>query len=142
MVSNRLQTLATKTLTLIGAVFLMAACASNDNSRSGIFEPYRFDIPQGNYITADAVALIKVGMSREQVRAVLGTPLIVDAFRTNRWDYVFHYLHANGKSESRRAAVLFDKEKVLKVEATELPANEASDDPVLRRGRIATPKAG
>lgn len=132
-------------LQIIGAVSvlcLMAGCASNDNSRSGIFEPYRFDIPQGNYVTADVIAQVKVGMSREQVRAVLGTPLIVDSFRTNRWDYVFHYLHANGKSESRRAAVLFDKDKVQKVEATDLPASEAADDPILRRGRIATPKAG
>ena len=120
----------------------MAGCASNDNSRSGIFEPYRFDIPQGNYITADAIGQVKVGMTREQVRAVLGTPLIVDTFRTNRWDYVFHYLHANGKSESRRAAVLFDKDKVLKVDSTDLPASEAADDPILRRGRIASPKAG
>lgn len=126
----------------VSALLLLPACASNDNTRSGLFEPYRFDIPQGNYITADAIAQVKVGMSREQVRAVLGTPLIVDTFRTNRWDYVFHYLHANGKSESRRAAVMFDKERVLKIDATQLPATEASDDPVLRRGRIAAPKAG
>jgi outer membrane protein assembly factor BamE len=111
-------------------------CASADGSRSGVFQPYKFAIQQGNYITADAVKQIKVGMSPEQVRSVLGSPLVVDAFRTDRWDYVFHYIQPNGKTDTRRAAIHFAERKVSKVEATELPASEASDDPVLSRGRV------
>ncbi len=116
---------------------LLAGCNSNNPNRSGIFEPYRVDLSQGNYITEDAVKQIKVGMNPEQVRNIMGTALLLDPFRPNRWDYVFHYKQANGKTDTRRASVFFDQNKVTKVEATELPATEATDDPVLRRGRTA-----
>jgi outer membrane protein assembly factor BamE len=118
------------------SVALLAGCASKGGVRSGFFEPYKFDIQQGNYITADAVKQLKPGMNPEQVKNIMGSPLVVDAFRADRWDYLFHYLQANGKSETRRAAVFFDKGKLTRVEASELPASEAADDPVLKRGRV------
>jgi outer membrane protein assembly factor BamE len=123
----------------LSAVLALAltGCNSNNPNRSGIFEPYRVDLSQGNYITDDAVKQIKVGMNPEQVRNIMGTALLLDPFRPNRWDYVFHYKQANGKTDTRRATVFFDQSKVTKVEATELPATEATDDPVLRRGRTA-----
>ena len=50
---------------------------------------YRIEIQQGNYITQEMVAQLKNGMTREQVRYVLGTPLVTDIFHADRWDYVF-----------------------------------------------------
>ncbi len=123
-------------LGLAVSVAFISGCASKGGTSSGIFEPYKFDIQQGNYITADAVKQLKTGMSGEQVKNIMGSPLVVDAFRADRWDYLFHYIQANGKTETRRAAVFFDKSgKLVKVEASELPASEAADDPVLKRGR-------
>ncbi len=115
---------------------LLAGCAYKGGSRSGFFEPYKIDIQQGNYITADAVKQLKTGMSPDQVKNIMGSPLVVDAFRADRWDYLFHYVQANGKSETRRAAVFFAEGKLSRVEASEMPASEAADDPVLKRGRV------
>lgn len=57
---------------------------------SGCFlSPYRIDVQQGNYVTQDMLAKLKPGMSRSQVRFALGTPLLMDPFRTDRWDYVY-----------------------------------------------------
>lgn len=59
-------------------------------SLSGCFiRPYRYDLYQGNIITAEEVAQIQPGMSQEQVRYLLGTPLLEDVFHTDRWDYVY-----------------------------------------------------
>ena len=52
-------------------------------------KPYRIEIQQGNFISQDMVAQLKPGMSKEQVRLALGTPLLNDIFHADRWDYVF-----------------------------------------------------
>jgi outer membrane protein assembly factor BamE len=121
---------------LLISAAVLGGCANKGGARSGFFEPYKFDIQQGNYITADAVKQLKPGMNPEQVKNIMGSPLVVDAFRADRWDYLFHYTQANGKSETRRAAIFFDKGLLTRVEASELPASEAADDPVLKRGRV------
>jgi outer membrane protein assembly factor BamE len=126
-----------KAALLVVTILGLSACASKSGPNSGIFEPYKLDIQQGNYITADAVKQLKQGMTQEQVRNILGSPLILDPFRADRWDYVFHYQQANGKTDTRRAAVFFKEGRVTKVDATELPASEAADDPILRRGRTS-----
>ena len=74
--------------------------------------PYRMDIQQGNYITQEMVAQLKPGMSKEQVRYVLGTPLVTDIFHADRWDYVFYREVRGGAPEQRRIAVFF-KDEVL-----------------------------
>ncbi|HSQ05349.1 MAG TPA: outer membrane protein assembly factor BamE, partial [Burkholderiales bacterium] len=51
--------------------------------------PYKIDVQQGNYITQDMVAKLKPGMTRSQVRFILGTPLIADPFHAQRWDYLY-----------------------------------------------------
>src|SRR3954471_23306104 len=72
---------------LIALLLLLAGC-----SRVPILPgltPYRMDIQQGNYVTQDMVGKLKPGMSRAQVRFALGTPLVVDPFHSDRWDYVY-----------------------------------------------------
>ena len=79
--------------------------------------PYKMEIQQGNYVTQDMVSKLKVGMTREQVRFVLGTPLITDIFRTDRWDYVYRRTAEGGlASEQRRIAVYFEDAKLVRVE--------------------------
>jgi outer membrane protein assembly factor BamE len=118
-----------------GSTVLVGALAIGLLSGCGSLGPYRYNIPQGNYVTLDAVKQVKTGMTREQVRQILGSPLIADPFRLDRWDYVFYFQFADGKTDSRRATVTFAQNVVAKVEATELPESESTDDPVLRRGR-------
>ena len=51
--------------------------------------PYRFDVVQGNFVSKEQVQLLQKGMSRRQVRDILGTPLVASVFHANRWDYAF-----------------------------------------------------
>ncbi|MGZ8156498.1 MAG: outer membrane protein assembly factor BamE [Burkholderiales bacterium] len=84
--------------------------------------PYKMDIQQGNYVTQDMVAKLKPGMTKAQVRFALGTPLVVDPFHTDRWDYVYA-LRKKGKIvEQRRLIVLFQDEKLLRLEGDVTPA--------------------
>ena len=66
--------------------------------------PYKIDIQQGNFISQEMVAQLKPGMSKEQVRLALGTPLLADAFHADRWDYVYWREAPDGRRESRKLA--------------------------------------
>jgi outer membrane protein assembly factor BamE (lipoprotein component of BamABCDE complex) len=83
------------------------------------------DVQQGNMITSENVNRVKRGMTRQQVRFVLGTPLIQDPFHKNRWDY--HYSYRSGKTgdvESSRATVTFRNGKVVKITKNLSPKKE------------------
>lgn len=67
---------------------------------------YKMDIQQGNYITQAELDQVKAGMSPAQVQDILGTPLLVDDFHTDRWDYVF-YLKSPRKGNQRSSITVF-----------------------------------
>ena len=78
--------------------------------------PYQIDIQQGNVVTQDMVDKLKPGMTRQQVRFVMGTPPIVDPFHKDRWDYVY-YLNRQGRvAEYRRLVLLFEGETLRRIE--------------------------
>jgi outer membrane protein assembly factor BamE len=77
--------------------------------------PYKPEIQQGNYLSQDVVSQIKPGMSREQVRFILGTPLLTDPFHADRWDYVYWKEAQNGKREERRIALFFTDGKLDRI---------------------------
>jgi outer membrane protein assembly factor BamE len=85
--------------------------------------PYRMDIQQGNVVTQEMISKLKPGMTRSQVRFVLGTPLVVDPFRTNRWDYVYLYEKAGRLVEQRHIAVIFEDDKLVRIEGDVIPAS-------------------
>lgn len=119
-------------VTALAAAFAVSACAlSDDRSRSGLFEPYRISVPQGNYVTQPGLQRVRPGMTSDQVRQLLGTPLVRDAFHPDRWDYVFRFQYPDGSAELRRATVYFENQRVTRVEAQGLPASEDGSDPVL-----------
>ena len=85
--------------------------------------PYRIEIQQGNFVSQEMVSQLKLGMSRYQVRFVLGTPLITDSFHADRWDYVFRRQRANSKElEQRKFAVFFEDGKLKRIEGDVTPA--------------------
>lgn len=94
-------------LLIFGAVCsLLAACSS--------FNPYKIDVQQGNVLTQEMVAQLKPGQTREQVRYILGTPLLADIFHQQRWDYVYSYRKGrSGEVETRQFSVYFDKDNRL-----------------------------
>ena len=83
--------------------------------------PYRIDIQQGNFISQEMMAQLKVGQTREQVRFLLGTPLLTDIFHADRWDYPFYLARGNGELTSARVAIHFKDNKVERIEGGNLP---------------------
>ena len=89
--------------------------------------PYRMEVQQGNYVTQEMLAQLKPGLTRDQVRFVLGTPLVSDIFHGERWDYVFMRQRANsGEVEYRRIVVFFQDGKLKRVEGDVVAAAGAA----------------
>lgn len=106
------------------AAGLLAGCGSLQSSDSlfGLVTPYRIEVVQGNVVTKEMAALIKPGMSRAEVRDVLGSPLLTDIFHADRWDYVFTIRRQGAAYQQRRVTVLFEGEGLKSFEADELPS--------------------
>jgi outer membrane protein assembly factor BamE len=82
---------------------------------------HKIDVQQGNYLTEDAVQKLKKGMTKAEVRSVLGTPLLVDAFHANRWDYYFSNVQGGKKQDGKRFTVMFENDKVVSFSGTVHP---------------------
>ena len=93
----------------------------------GIFSPYRVDIQQGNFVSREMVAQVrenmksKEGMTPEQVRFVMGTPLVMDIFHQDRWDYVFRLEKNNGDVILSDVTVFFENNRLKRLEGGDLP---------------------
>lgn len=95
---------------------------------SDFVKPYRIDVRQGNYVSQDMVAQLKPGMTREQVRFVLGTPLVADVFHSDRWDYVYRFRPGKGEQQERRLVVIFEDGRLARLEG-DVRAEEAQPKP-------------
>lgn len=112
--------------TLFATLFLQGC--SNIPLLPGL-KPYKIDIQQGNFVTQDMLAKLQPGMSRNQVRFALGTPLIVDPFRTDRWDYAY-VLYKQGKLvEQRMVTVIFRGEVLDRIEGDVVAGPNISQSP-------------
>ncbi|MDO9064101.1 MAG: outer membrane protein assembly factor BamE [Sulfuricella sp.] len=105
------------------SILLLAACSVTEK-----LTPYKIDIQQGNVVTQEMVAKLKSGMTKAQVRFILGTPLIADAFHANRWDYVYRYQKAGKLTEERKLALFFDQELLQRVEGDVVAASPATEE--------------
>jgi outer membrane protein assembly factor BamE len=81
-----------------------------------VISPYRIDIQQGNVVTQEMISKLKPGMTRAQVRFALGSPLVVDPFRTDRWDYVYMLQKQGKETERRNITVIFSEDKLVRVD--------------------------
>ena len=81
------------------------------------------EIQQGNFLTQEQVDKLKPGMTKEQVRFLLGTPLLVDVFHPDRWDYVYRRQKASSKElEERKLTLFFEGNRLLRSEGNMVPA--------------------
>ncbi len=91
---------------------------------------YRINIQQGNFLDQAAVEQVQAGMTRSQVRYLLGTPLAADPFNHERWDYIYYLKKGRTRHvDSRRVTVYFDGEKVARLDkptAAEAAAQDKS----------------
>jgi outer membrane protein assembly factor BamE len=91
---------------------------------------YRMNIQQGNFLENSTLEQLQVGMTRSQVRYLLGTPMVPDAFDKDRWDY-FYYLRKGRleKPEQRHLTVFFENDKVARVDRHGAPSSTAETAP-------------
>ena len=116
---------------------LLAGCSNIPMLPS--LQPYKIDIQQGNYVTQDMIAKLKPGMSRSQVRFALGTPLLVDPFRTDRWDYVYTYQKQGELTEQRTVTVVFRGEQLDRIEGDVVAAKPAAAAPAVKVPAVNAP---
>jgi len=108
----------------------LAGCSSLKNvgasmsTLGGLVTPYKIDILQGNVVVREQLQALQIGMPKEQVQAILGTPLIASVFHSNRWDYVFSFKRQGQEAQLRRVSVFFDGAALARIEADELPSEE------------------
>ena len=120
---------------LFGGLLALSACSTLQKPIEGVssqvaqvsgrvaevFRPYRTEVVQGNVVTREQQQLLRVGMTRLQVRDVLGTPLITSVFHANRWDYAFTIRRQGAEPLHRKLSVFFEGDVLTRVEADELP---------------------
>lgn len=123
------------------AVTTLAACSLPTMVAEKV-QPYRIDVRQGNYVDQAMVSQLRKGMTQEQVRFVLGTPLLVDVFHSNRWDYVYRFKRGTGSLESRKLSVYFVDGKLESVDGDVVagaPPEAESGAPPARVIDLTTP---
>lgn len=105
---------------LIGtSIAALTACSSLDNASNriaGVVKPYRVDVVQGNFVAREQVQALQPGMSRQQVREILGTPLLTSLFHADRWEYVFTLKRPGEESQTRRLTVFFKGDALERTE--------------------------
>jgi outer membrane protein assembly factor BamE len=120
------------TALLLSGLFAVSGCGF-----VGFPGVYRIDIEQGNLVDQEMIEQLQLGMSRRQVRFIMGSPLVEDTFNPNRWDYP--YVIRNGRDIIREAQVtiLFDDDRLVEIRGDYLP--EWARTPDNAEGEDATP---
>jgi outer membrane protein assembly factor BamE len=108
------------------AVLLLGGCQALQSSDNflGFITPYRVEVVQGNVLTKEQVALVKPGLTKAQVRDILGSPLLTDVFHADRWDYAFTIRRQGAQPQQRKVVVLFEGEKLKSIDTggVEMPS--------------------
>lgn len=108
---------------LVGAV--LAACSSFDSATNrmvSVVTPYKIDIVQGNFVSREQVQALQPGMGRQQVRDILGTPLVTSLFHADRWEYVFTLQRPGVEVQTRKLTVYFQGDAFERAEGDEMPS--------------------
>ena len=110
---------------LIGAsMAALAGCGSLDGASSriaSIVTPYKVDVVQGNFVSREQVEALQPGMGRQQVREILGTPLVTSLFHADRWEYVFTIKRPGQDLQTRKLTVFFKGDALERSEGDEMP---------------------
>jgi len=146
----------------LAACAVAAGCGTIDGMTqrfAGSLAPYKVEVVQGNFVSREQVEALKPGMSRQQVRDLLGTPLVTSVFHADRWDYVFTLKRQGVQPQARRLSVFFKGEGLERFEGDPMPSEadfvatldnkrkgakvpvlEASEEALRRNAGSATPR--
>ena len=103
---------------------LLAGCGSS----VPVVRPFKMDIQQGNVVTSKMLLQLRPGMTKSQVKFIMGTPLVVDSFHTNRWDYFYQLRQAGKVVEQRRVILDFEKDLLARVRGDVVPQGTPGAD--------------
>ena len=107
-----------------------------------VIKPFKMDIQQGNVVTSKMLLQLRPGMTKSQVRFIMGTPLVVDSFHTNRWDYFYQMRQAGKVVDKRRVILDFDKDLLVKVRGDVVPEGTAGADAgLISNDGVTAPKS-
>lgn len=110
------------------AALCLGACSSVSEQSQAVLQfatPYRAEVVQGNVVTKEQVDRLHVGMTRQQVRDILGTVLLTDLLHANRWDYVFTIHRQGVASRQRRLTLFFHNDELERFAGDEMPSEQA-----------------
>lgn len=93
-----------------------------------VIKPFKMDIQQGNVVTSKMLLQLRPGMTKSQVKFIMGTPLVIDSFHTNRWDYFYQLRQAGKVAEQRRVILDFEKDLLARVRGDVVPQGTAGAD--------------
>jgi len=101
---------------------VLTGCADTSRRVVSMAKPYRVEVVQGNFVSREQVQALQTGMSRQQVREILGTPLVTSVFHSDRWEYVFTLQRPNVAAQTRRLTVFFEGDVLARVEGDDMPS--------------------
>ena len=93
--------------------FVLTACVT----------PYRTDVQQGNAVSTETLEKLPLSMNKRQVRFLLGTPLVTDPFRQDRWDYIYSLRNGNGPAVHQRLSLIFHNDVLVDVDGDLAPTH-------------------
>ena len=118
---------------------LLALATVGCGSSLPAVKSFKMDIQQGNVITSDMLLKLRPGMSKSQVQFVMGTPLLVDSFHTNRWDY-FYQFRKQGKIINQHRVILeFEGDSLARVRGDVVPEGTDVDALMQQAGSSIKP---
>ena len=109
----------------LAACAALGGCGTINSATQGLassLAPYKVEVVQGNFVSREQVEALKPGMSRQQVRDILGTPLVASVFHTERWDYVFTLKRQGAVAQARKLTVYFKGNEMDRFEGDPMPS--------------------
>ena len=125
---------------LLAAGLHTSACTKNVDGTWKVPLVYRMDIQQGNVVEQDMINKLKPGMNKNQVKFIMGTPLITDPFHSNRWDYVYSMEPGGNEREQRRITLYFEDEKLAFVDGdVQIRTTPLTEDNTRKERNVVVP---
>ena len=124
-VNGAMKFIPTRLALVLALAALASACSSFDqasNRVAAIVTPYQVEVVQGNFISAEQARALQKGMTRTQVRDILGSPLLASMFHADRWDYVFTLKRQGVEPQARKLVVFFNGDVLDRFEGDEMPS--------------------
>ena len=123
---------------------LLSACSTIDDPMARAIRkvtPFRVEVVQGNFVSKEQVQALRAGMSRNQVKDILGTPLIASVFHSDRWDYAFMIVRKGTQPQQRQLSVYFKDDLYERFEGDDLPSeSEFAERIAVPEGRKVVPR--